>query len=432
MDSLWRKTFQMPEFEAPTSDIQTDVLIIGGGIAGLLCARQLADAHVDCALVEADRVCGGITSDTTAKITSQHGLIYDRLIRTFGIEKARLYLDANQQALRRYKDLCQEIDCDFIQQDAFVYSLQDQRALDVELESLHRLGFEASLSESLPLAFPIVGAVRFPEQAQFHPLKFAAHIARGLNIYEHTKVLELKPGQAITNHGRITAGKIIVATHFPLLNKHGGYFMKLYQDRSYVLALKNAPVMEGMYRDADQKGLSFRSWQDLLLLGGGSHRTGKKGSGWSELEAFARRHYPAARIEARWATQDCMSLDGVPYIGPYSKATPNLYVATGFNKWGMTSAMVAAMILADLIQGKENPYTKVFAPSRSSLRPQLFLNAGEATLSLLTPTVPRCPHMGCALKYNRSERSWDCPCHGSRFQEDGRLINNPATDDKRM
>ena len=432
MDSLWRKTFQMPEFEALTSDIQTDVLIIGGGITGLLCARQLADVHVDCALVEADRICGGITSDTTAKITSQHGLIYDRLIRTFGIEKARLYLDANQQALRRYKHLCQEIDCDFIQQDAFVYSLNDRRTLDTELEALHRLGFEASFSESLPLAFPIVGAVRFPEQAQFHPLKFAAHIARGLNIYEHTKVLELKPGQTITNHGRITAEKIIVATHFPLLNKHGGYFMKLYQDRSYVLALKNAPVMEGMYRDADQKGLSFRSWQDLLLLGGGSHRTGKKGGGWSELEAFARRHYPAARIEARWATQDCMSLDGVPYIGPYSKATPNLYVATGFNKWGMTSAMAAAMILADLVQGKDNPYGGAFTPSRSSLRPQLFLNATEATLSLLTPTVPRCPHMGCALKYNRTERSWDCPCHGSRFQEDGRLINNPATDDKWM
>ena len=229
-----------------------------------------------------------------------------------------------------------------------------------------------------------------------------------------------------------TAEKIIVATHFPLLNKHGGYFMKLYQDRSYVLALKNAPVMDGMYRDADQKGLSFRSWRDLLLLGGGSHRTGKEGGGWRELEAFARRHYPTAQVEARWATQDCMSLDGVPYIGQYSKTTPNLYVATGFNKWGMTSAMAAATILTDLVQGKDNPYAEVFAPSRRSLRPQLFVNAAEATLNLLTPTAPRCPHMGCALKYNRAERSWDCPCHGSRFQEDGRLIDNPATDDKRM
>lgn len=431
MDSLWRKTFQMPEFEALTSDIRTDVLIIGGGIAGLLCARQLADAHVDCALVEADRICGGITGDTTAKITSPHGLVYDRLIRTFGVERARLYLEANQQALRRYGELCRVIDCDFVRQDAFVYSLRDRKALNVELEALHRLGFEASFSESLPLPFPIAGAVRFPEQAQFHPLKFAAHIARGLKIYEHTKVLELMPGQAVTHRGRITAEKIIIATHFPLLNKHGGYFMKLYQDRSYVLAMKNVTVIEGMYRDADQKGLSFRSWRDLLLLGGGSHRTGKNG-GWGELEEFVHHYYPAAQIEARWATQDCMSLDGVPYIGQYSRTTPNLYVATGFNKWGMTSAMAAAMILADLVQGVDNPYAGVFAPSRSSLRPQLFLNAAEATLSLLTPTVPRCPHMGCALKYNRVERSWDCPCHGSRFQEDGRLIDNPATDDKRM
>ena len=182
MNSLWRKTFQMPEFDPLGSDIRTDVLIIGGGITGLLCARQLTDANVDYVLVEADRICGGITSDTTAKITSQHGLIYDRLIRTFGVEKAQLYLDANQQALRQYKDLCREIDCDFVQQDAFVYSLSDRRALDAELEALHKLGFGASFSEELPLPFPIAGAVGFPEQAQFHPLKFAAHIARELNI----------------------------------------------------------------------------------------------------------------------------------------------------------------------------------------------------------------------------------------------------------
>ena len=302
MDSIWTKTARLPEFEALKADLKTDVLIIGGGLAGLLCAHALTKAHVDCALVEADSICSGITKNTTAKITSQHGLIYDRLVRTLGAERARLYLEANQRALRRYRALCREIDCDFVEQSAFVYARKDRRKLDSELEALSRLGFNADFSAELPLPFPVAGAVAFPDQAQFHPLKFAAHIAKGLSLFEHTKVLELMPGKAITTGGDIAAERIIVATHFPLLNKHGGYFMKLYQDRSYVLALKNAPALDGMYRDADEKGLSFRGWQDMLLLGGGSHRTGKAGGGWRELEAFARRCYPDAQIEARWAT----------------------------------------------------------------------------------------------------------------------------------
>ena len=168
---------------------------------------------------------------------------------------------------------------------------------------------------------------------------------------------------------------------------------------------------------------------EMLLLGGGSHRTGKQGGGWRELEAFAKRHYPRAHIRYRWAAQDCMTLDGVPYIGPYSARTENLYVATGFNKWGMTSAMAAAMLLTDMVQGKRPDDAPVFSPSRSMLRPQLALNALEAAASLLTPTAPRCPHMGCALKGNAQEHSWDCPCHGSRFTQEGGLIENPAMRD---
>ena len=181
-----------------------------------------------------------------------------------------------------------------------------------------------------------------------------------------------------------------------------------------------------------EKGLSFRNYGDLLLLGGESGRTGKKSGGWDALREFAKKHYPDSEEVCRWAAQDCMSLDGVPYIGQYSPKTPNLYVAAGFNKWGMSSAMVSAMILSDMVQGRKNEYAAVFSPSRSILRPQLAVNAAEAVVSLLTPTAPRCPHMGCALKYNRAERSWDCPCHGSRFAEDGALLDNPATEDKRM
>lgn len=430
MESIWTQTADMPEFSALDGDLKTSVLIVGGGLAGLLCAYWLAQAGVDYALVEADRICGGVTGSTTAKLTFQHGLVYARLLREFGLERARLYLEANRAALREYRKLCQDIDCDFEERDTCVYALADRRKLDRELEALERLGFQAEWSRTPALPIPTAGAVKFPKQAQFHPLKFAAAIAKGLRIYERTKVLELSPGRAVTDRGTVTAESMVIATHFPLLNKHGAYFLKLYQSRSYVLALENAPEVGGMYVDEAEGGLSFRDYKGCLLLGGGGRRTGKKCGGWRELEDFAARYYPQAKIAARWATQDCMTLDGVPYVGRYSKGADGLYVATGFDKWGMTSSMAAALLLADLVQGRENPYTELFNPSRSVLRPQLAVNAWESVLGLLTPTVPRCPHMGCALKYNAQEHSWDCPCHGSRFGEDGGLIDNPATDDK--
>ena len=432
MDSVWTKTTQLPQFEPLSEDIKTDVLIIGGGMAGLLCAWQLTQSGIDCVLVEADRLCGGITKNTTAKITAQHGMIYYKLLKEFGLEKAKRYLQANQAALEQYRTICRDIDCDFEMQDSFVYSMDDGEKIEREAKALRKLGVDARTTTELPLPFLVAGAVQIKDQAQFHPLKFAAAISEGLPILEHTKVREIMHGKAVTNGGTIRADKIIIATHFPMLNKHGGYFLKLYQHRSYVLALKNAPQLSGMYVDESKKGLSFRSYGDLLLLGGGSHRTGKEGGNWRELEQFAAEHYPKAEITARWATQDCMSLDDVPYIGQYAKSTPDLYVATGFNKWGMTSSMVAAMILNDLVQGKVNPYADVFAPGRSVLRLQLAVNMVESTFNLLTPTAPRCPHMGCALKHNLEEHSWDCPCHGSRFTEDGELLDNPATDDKRM
>jgi glycine/D-amino acid oxidase-like deaminating enzyme len=429
MDSVWQMTSEIPGFESLQKDIRTDVLVIGGGLAGVLCAYQLTQAGVSCALAEADRICSGITKNTTAKITSQHGFVYDKLIREFDVRTARLYLKANEDALAEYRRLCQTIDCNFEEKDNFIYSLDDPKKVDRELAALRRIGFPAKKAESLPLPFAVAGAVKFPHQAQFNPLKFVAAIVKGLPIYEHTAVRELIGTTAVTDHGRITAKKIIVATHFPFLNKHGSYFLKLYQHRSYVLALENAPNVEGMYVDEAQKGLSFRNYENLLLLGGGDHRTGKSGGNFAELEAFAARSYPNASIYARWATQDCMSLDSVPYIGRYSARTPDLYVAAGFNKWGMTTSMVAARLLCDLVQGKQNAYEQVFSPSRTILRPQLAANGFEAVVNLLTPTAPRCPHLGCALKWNPTEHSWDCPCHGSRFSEHGRLIDNPATGD---
>lgn len=427
MASLWEQTWEQPAFPALEGELSTDVLIIGGGMAGVLCTYFLHRAGVPYALAEAKTLCSGITRNTTAKITSQHGLIYDKLIRKFGVDRARQYLSAQEAALQKYRELCQTVDCGFEEKDAYVYSMDDRQKIERELNALEKLGFPGEFAGQLPLPFPVAGAVKFPRQAQFHPLKFVSAIAEGLHIYEHTAVRELAGTTASTDHGKIRAKTIIVTTHFPFLNKYGSYFLKLYQHRSYVLALESAPDVGGMYVDESRTGLSFRNYGNLLLVGGGGHRTGKQGGGWRELRAFAGRHYPHAAEKFHWATQDCMSLDGVPYIGPYSASTSNLYVATGFNKWGMTSSMVSAMILSDLVQGKKNPYADVFSPSRSILRPQLAVNGLEAMVSLLTPTAKRCPHLGCALKWNPQEHTWDCPCHGSRFTEEGKLIDNPAT-----
>ncbi len=431
-NSIWEESAERVRFDTLKQNKNTDVLIIGGGIAGILCAYKLKCAGVDCTLAEADRICGGITKNTTAKITLQHGSIYDKMIRRHGEAWARLYAEAQTKSGREYDRLCRRIDCDYEKKDSYVYSRGDRKKIEKEVAALNRLGVKARFSDARELPFTVAGAVRVKDQAQFHPLKFLYAIAKDLPIYEHTKVVELKPGKAVTNYGAITYKKLIVATHFPIINKHGLYPLKLYQHRSYVLALRGAPAVDGMYVDQADTGLSFRSYGDLLLLGGGGHRTGKQGGCWQELEDFARKHYKDAEVITKWATQDCMTLDGVPYIGQYSKSTPHVFVATGFNKWGMTNAMVAADILCDLVRGKPNPYAEVFSPSRTVLRPQLAVNALESTVGLLTPTAPRCPHLGCALKYNRAEHTWDCPCHGSRFTEDGQLIDNPATDDKRI
>ena len=427
MKSIW-SDFPMPRFDSLHGDIQTDVLIIGGGIAGLLCAHQLQNAGVACVVAEANTIASGITANTTAKLTAQHGLIYHKLAQKYSLEAAGHYLQANEDALAAFRSLCKNIDCDYREQSHHVYSLRSRRVLEEELSTLIKLHYPAQWMDEVNLPFPTLGAVKFPNQAQFHPRKFLAAIAGDLTIYEHTPVRQLIKTKAVTDRGTIRAEKIVVATHFPFLNKHGSYFMKLYQSRSYVLALKGVGF-DGMYLDEQEGGLSFRSFADTLLLGGCSHRTGKQSQGWKPLAAFAREYYPKSQITHQWAAQDCMTLDGIPYVGQYSARTPDLYVSTGFHKWGMTGSMAAAQILTDQLLGRDNPCTALFSPSRSMLQPQLAVNLLESTVNLLTPTVPRCPHLGCALKWNAQEHSWDCPCHGSRFSEDGALIDNPASGD---
>lgn len=436
MLSIWPENSKLLSFGSLKKDIKTDVLIIGGGMAGILCAYFLKNAGVNYILVEQDTICSGITENTTAKITSQHGLIYQKIIKEFGTENATMYLDANEQAVNKFRQLCignrqsnnlPKINCDFEDKPSFIYSVGNPSKIEKELTALDSIGYKAEYETALPLPFPISASAMFSNQAQFNPIKFIGQIAQNLNIFENTKVTELIGNTAVTDICKIYADKIIVATHFPFINKHGSYFLKMYQHRSYFIALKNAADVSGMYMDESDKGFSFRNYGDILLMGGGGHKTGKSGGGLNRLEHVSRRFYPGSEIKYKWAAQDCITLDGIPYIGKYSSHTDKLFVATGFNKWGMTSSMVAAQILTDMILGKANEYSKIFSPSRSILRPQLLINGFNAAINLLTPSVKRCSHMGCALKWNEEEESWDCPCHGSRFDKNGTLLDNPAT-----
>lgn len=410
-------------------DLKTDVVIVGGGLAGLFCLKELTDRGVDCVLLEAKSIGSGTTENTTAKITFQHGIIYDKLIKSIGTEKAYQYLTANRNALEKIRKMSETFPCDFEEKDAYIYSGTDRKKIENEIRAYEKLGVKAQFVSDIPLPVECVGAVKVSGQAQFHPLEFMFSVAKELKIYENSKVTEFLPKKVRCTGGSVTAEKIIVATHFPIINKHGGYPLKLYQHRSYVVAAKDAPDVNGMYREDTENGFSFRNYKNYLLIGGGDHRTGKKGGGYKVPENFCRDNFPDTKIDYRFATQDCITLDGIPYIGKYAEDAKDIYVATGFNKWGMTSSMVAAEILSDIITGVKNPYADVFYPSRSVLHPKLFSNMFHSVAGIIAPTVPRCPHLGCALKYNKEEHSWDCPCHGSRFTENGELINNPATDD---
>lgn len=430
MHSPWKNTTTAPTFPTLTENKRTGVLIIGGGIAGLLTAYLFHRQGIPYILAEKDKICSHTSGNTTAKITFQHSLIYDKLLSSVGEHKAKAYYRANSEALELYKKMCRDIDCDFEIKTNYVYSTKNKNKLMRELDTAKKLGIPMLYTDSVPLPIKTVGAVYCENQAQFNPLKFLYAIAQGLNIYENTFIKKVDGNTAYTDTCSITADSIVFATHFPFADSHGMYFMKLYQSRSYVIALEKAPDLGGMYIDESDKGLSFRNYKDLLFIGGSNHRTGKRSGAYEPLRSFAREHYHGLAERYHWAAQDCMSLDSMPYIGHYSKSTANWYTATGFNKWGMTGALVGATLLRDIICGIDTPYAEVFSTSRNIIKPQLFVNAAESAINLITPLPKRCTHLGCALKYNKHEHSWDCPCHGSRFDEKGRVVDNPAQKDR--
>ena len=488
-ESLWiQKQYRYDESEAGKQqarpalqgEISTEVAVIGAGLAGILTAYLLQERGIPVVVIECQEAGSGMTRNTTAKISSQHNLIYRKLMMYKGEARTWEYAMANQKAIEMYEEIISklEIDCDYQILPNYVYTLDNETRIKQEVEAARRVGLPAVLTKETTLPFPVKAAIRFDHQAQFHPLKFLDAVAGTLTIYEHTRVTEVcSSGLIITEQGRVNAKSIVIATHYPFINAPGYYFFKLHQERQYVIALEGEDVdrkarLDGMYLDADPQGYSFRNYKDYLIMGSGNHRSGKYKplDAYAKLEQAARDWFPDTAVKYTWSNQDCMTPDSIPYIGRYSVNLPNIYVETGFNKWGMTTSMVSAMIVTDMIAGKKNEYKDVFNPRRLMLSGSrtLLKDAAIVTISLLSEhlriphdklkeigrgkagvilkdgqkigvyrdeydryyfVTTKCPHLGCSLEWNQNELTWDCPCHGSRFDYRGNLISNPAMRD---
>ena len=394
-DSIWRSidTAEKSDYGKMECMEMTDVAIVGGGLCGILCAWFLKDAGVDCILLDKNRIAGGTGKDAMAQVTSQHGLIYSKLVERDGVEKARMYFQANELAIQKYRELSEQINCDFEETSSYVYSKNDREKLEKEIDAVSRIGGKVEFCEATELPFATSGAVRFQGQAQLNPAKLMNGLVKELEKYQNIHIYE---GVEIDDWFRhaiwcgmhvTVADHIICTTHTPFYEKLGQYKRKLPREESCILALGTVQKLHGMYTDEAQGGLSFRSYGDLLLMTGGMYKpeSGREVQEWEELRKAAAMYYPEAKEMANWKVQDCFSLDGIPYIGSYAskRKTPGLYVATGFNGWGMTSAMTAAMLLTETIlkdkfgearEAVNYPWEEVFSPERKILLPQYFSN----------------------------------------------------------
>ncbi|HEX2178011.1 MAG TPA: FAD-dependent oxidoreductase, partial [Actinomycetota bacterium] len=388
--SIWVETAAQTSYPPlPRSGMSFEVAVIGGGIAGLTTALLLKRAGFSVALLEARRIASGTTGYTTAKVTSLHGLTYDKLIREQGEHKARQYAGASQAALELIASLVAEdgIDCGFERRPAFTYTEDPDRVADIEAEvqAARALGLPAALTTTTDLPWEILAAVQFQDQAQFHPRRYALGVAEliegdGCRIFEETRALDIDAGdnRAIikTEHGDVNAGYVVQATHLPF-HDPAGLFARAAPSRSYCLAVEiEGEVPQGMYLSADNPVRSLRPHRsdrtEYLLAGGEGHKVGQGDfttTRYAKLEAWARDRFNVKAVDFRWSAQDYMPADEVPYIGRLSPNSERLFVATGFRKWGMTGGTAAAMILRDLIVGRTNPWAEVFDATRLDFAP---------------------------------------------------------------
>lgn len=482
----WIASTGSTDYPALGEDLKIDVAVVGGGLVGITTAYLLKQSNLAVAVIEADRIGQGTSGHTTAKVTSQHSLIYDKLIKNLGQEKARQYAEANEHAITFIEDLINKnnIDCDFSRQSAYVYTREEQyvRQIEDEVRAASSLGISAHFVKQIPLPFDVKAAERFDNQAQFHPRKYLLALAAkipggGSHIFERTRCVDFHEGAPFTivtaaGH-KVIAAKVIIASHFPAYGGGGYYYARIYPERAYAVAVTAEEKFPGgIYISAEKPGRSLRSTpyngSELIIVTGDSHRTGQgppTETHYRNLAQFAGQTFTVTGMPFRWSTQDYTSLDEVPYAGYLDPGLPNVYVATGFRKWGMTNATASSILLKDLIVQGESPWKEVYDPARFKPDPLIKQSAatGSAPIkeaaavemksitreSELAPGEAAvieddgvglykddsgqvhaveliCTHMGCEPVWNEAERSWDCPCHGSRFTYEGDIIEGPA------
>ena len=489
--SFWIDTGPpQPSFPRLDGDVRADVAVIGGGIVGITTALLLKERGADVVLLDANRLACGVSGHTTAKVSSQHGMIYSRLRSRFGADGARTYAEANEMALRWIADRVEReaIECDFRRRSSYAYvtAPSARSTAEDEVQAATEAGLPASLVETTPLPYPVEAAVRFDGQAEFHVRKYLLALVDALagpggscQVFEHTRAAEVDTDEDCvvkTPGGCVIANQVVIATHYPFLDRSLA-FARVHPQRSYALLCRIAGVPpEGMFISADSPTRSIRGvpldGEELLLVGGEGHRTGTGGDTeerYSRLEAFAREHWDVRSIDYRWSAQDNTTVDQVPYVGPITPRADRVFMATGFAKWGMSGGTAAGLLLCDLLLGYDNPWAGLFDPNRLTLRASAVrlvkenavaglrfvgdkitkrgsrsieeLQPGEADIvrldgetvaaycddnGVLSAVSPTCTHLGCQVSWNRAERSWDCPCHGSRFTPAGEVLQGPA------
>ena len=460
-NSIWLNSIPEKEYKTLEYNLSTEVCVIGGGITGISTAYYLSKHGIDVTVLEKDKICSKTTGHTTGKITSQHGLFYKYLLDSHGKDYAKKYLDVNIKALENIGNIINEenIQCDFERRDSFVFTLMPERvkAIQEEVSITQSLGIKSEFVEEMMLPLKIHGGIKFESQAQFNPVKYVDGLCNcisknGVKIYENSKATEYKRSGGkfkitVESDGiefTVLADKIVVATRYPIFNFPGVYFIKNYQELEHAICVKvNENISNyDMYLSVDSPNISFRTvLQDgerYLLVVGNGRKSGKNcnKNGFEFLENTIKNMYSNYEIIDKWVAEDCISLDKIPYIGKYSNFSKNIYVATGFKKWGMTFSNVAANIITDEILNGSSKYSELFNSTR--IKPiknkeEMKNMLSETYNSLVKPKFLKgknkkcCSHLGCKMEFNVTTDEWECPCHGSRFEKDGKLIDGPST-----